>query len=95
MHWLVAFISDTALRLYEALGLLRIGLMIESKPPFVRIRQHNWRHLKTAASEFKVLLVGAFLWVAQRVLAADPDSQISSPRYNKKMAITLTQPVQL
>ena len=83
MRWLVALISDTGLRLAEAAGLLKTDLMLEGDMPFVRIRQHDWRRLKTAGSERDVPLVGASLWAAQRILASDCDSQFAFPRYNK------------
>ena len=83
MRWLVALISDTGLRLAEATGLLKADLMIEGKTPFVSIRQHDWRRLKTGGSEREVPLVGASLWAAQRILAAECDSQFAFPRYNK------------
>ena len=83
MRWLVALISDTGLRLAEAVGLLKADLMLEGDMPFVRIKQHDWRRLKTAGSERDVPLVGASLWAAQRILASDCDSQFAFPRYNK------------
>ena len=83
MRWLVALISDTGLRLAEAAGLLKTDLMIEGDMLFVRIKQHDWRRLKTAGSERDVPLVGASLWAAQRILASECDSQFAFPRYNK------------
>ena len=83
MRWLVALISDTGLRLAEAAGLLKADLVIEGKTPFVLIRQHDWRRLKTTGSEREVPLVGASLWAAQRILASDCDSQFAFTRYNK------------
>ena len=94
MRWLVALISDTGLRLAEAAGLLKADLVIEGKTPFVRIRQHDWRRLKTAGSERDVPLVGASLWAAQRILASECDSQFAFQDTTKQKQLTLTQPVQ-
>ena len=79
----MALIADTGLRLAEAEGVLKEDLLIESKMPFVSIRQHDWKRLKTSGSEREVPLVGASLWAVKRILAAECDSQFTFPRYNK------------
>ncbi len=67
-RWLIALISDTGLRLAEAVGLVREDILLEGPFPHLNIRTHPWRSLKTPSSERTVPLVGASLWAAQRVL---------------------------
>ena len=69
MRWLVALISDTGMRLAEAAGLHIDYLHLDDEVPYVDIRPHPWRSLKTKCSQRKVPLVGAPLWAAQRIKA--------------------------
>lgn len=80
-RWLVALISDTGMRLAEALGLLVEDLHLNEPVPYVDIRPHPWRSLKTAGSARKVPLVGYSLWAAQRI-AAESKGRFAFPRYN-------------
>lgn len=82
-RWLLALVSDTGMRLGEAAGLAREDIDLSGKIPVVHIRPHPWRRLKTAGSERSVPLVGASLWAAERVLAAETSSPFAFPRYNK------------
>jgi integrase len=82
MRWLLALISDTGMRLAEAVGLARSDLVLDHKVPCVLIQPHNWRSLKTSSSERKIPLVGASLWAAQRIVRA-PKSSFAFPRYNR------------
>jgi integrase len=61
MRWLVALISDTGMRLSEAAGLLREDIRVGEDIPYVDIRPHPWRRLKTSGSQRKVPLVGCSL----------------------------------
>jgi integrase len=84
MRWLVALVSDTGLRLAEAAGLLKSDLVLDTEIPFVRVRVHPWRAVKTSSSvELVVPLFEASLWAAHRILNANPDSVYAFPRYNK------------
>ena len=67
LRWLVALISDTGMRLAEAAG-LHVHDIVLGEEPYVYVRPHKWRSLKTASSERKIPLVGASLWAATRVL---------------------------
>ena len=69
LRWLMALISDTGLRLSEALGLSCGDVCLDTPHPYVVIEPKPWRRLKTADSERLVPLVGEALWAVQR--AAD------------------------
>jgi len=70
MRWLVALISDTGMRLAEATGLLKEDIKIDSDIPYVDIRPHPWRRLKTTESKRKVPLVGCSLWATKQAVKA-------------------------
>ena len=70
LRWLLALISDTGLRLSEALGLSCEDVCLDTPHPYVVIEPKTWRRLKTADSERVVPLVGEALWAAQRATAA-------------------------
>ena len=66
-RWLIALISDTGMRLAEAAGLHIDDLHLDDEIPYVDIKPHPWRSLKTKGSQRQVPLVGASLWAAQRI----------------------------
>ena len=66
-RWLIALISDTGMRLAEAAGLHVDDLHLDEEIPFVDIKPHPWRSLKTKGSQRQVPLVGASLWASQRI----------------------------
>ena len=70
LRWLLALISDTGLRLSEALGLSCEDVCLDTPHPYVLIEPKPWRRLKTADSERMVPLVGEVLWAVQRAAAA-------------------------
>ena len=65
-RWLVALISDTGMRLSEAAGLSKVDVYLNGEVPYVDIKPHPWRRLKTAGSQRKVPLVGMSLWAAKQ-----------------------------
>jgi len=69
-RWLVALISDTGMRLSEAAGLSKDDIHLDEEVPYVDIRPHSWRRLKTAGSKRKVPLVGLSLWAAKQTYEA-------------------------
>ena len=83
MRRLLALISDTGMRLAEAVGLGVSDLVLDHKMPHVIIQSHDWRSLKTSSSERKIPLVGASLWAAHRITSA-PNSSFAFPRYNRQ-----------
>ena len=48
---LVSLISDTGMRLAEAVGLLTSDIKLVEKIPHIELRRHPWRNLKTKSSE--------------------------------------------
>lgn len=58
---LVALISDTGMRLSEALGLAWGDVRLDHKYPHINLVEHPWRQLKTSGSKRLVPLVGASL----------------------------------
>ena len=81
MRWLIALISDTGMRLGEAVGLLKEDIILEDEVPHVRLVPHSWRRLKTKGSQRDIPLVGASLWACKRLLEANDDSIFAFPRY--------------
>ena len=79
-RWLVGLISDTGRRLSEAVGLLKEDVHIDVAIPYVEIKFHPWRRLKTAGSQRKVPLVGLSLWAAKQACAASKGPFLF-PRY--------------
>ena len=68
------------MRLGEAVGLLKSDINLSSDIPYINIRPHPWRSLKTIGSERKIPLVGASLWASKRIVDAN-DSQFAFRRY--------------
>ena len=81
LRWLIAFISDTGMRLAEAIGLLVEDIRLDSELPFVSVQSHTWRLLKTKASKRDIPLVGKALWSAKRIKEMS-QSKFAFPRYN-------------
>jgi integrase len=79
-RWLVALISDTGMRLSEAAGLCKGDVYLDKEVPYVDIKPHSWRRLKTAGSQRKVPLVGVSLWAARQAYAAS-NGPFLFPRY--------------
>ena len=67
IRWLVAIIFDSGMRLSEAAGLMIDDLKLEEDIPFIDLKPHPHRRLKTASSERKIPLVGMSLWAAKRL----------------------------
>lgn len=61
-------LSDTGMRLAEAVGLLREDIRVDEDIPYVDIRPHPCRRLKTSGSQRKVPLVGCSFWAAKQAL---------------------------
>ena len=67
IRWLVAIIFDTGMRLSEAAGLMLTDLRLDEETPYIDLKPHPHRRLKTASSERKIPLVGMSLWAAKRL----------------------------
>ena len=79
-RWLVGLISDTGMRLSEAVGLSKEDIHIDEAIPYVEINPHPWRRLKTQGSHRKVPLIGCALWAAKRASTASNGSYLF-PKY--------------
>ena len=79
LRHIVALISDTGMRLAEAVGLHQDDLVLDADVPYVQVREHVWRPLKTSTSHRVIPLVGASLWAAQRI--KQNGSDCAFPRY--------------
>ena len=80
IRWLIALLTDTGMRLAEAVGLPLADLVIDEEIPHVIVQPHAWRSLKTKASSREIPLVGASLWAAHRAHANATD-EFAFPRY--------------
>ena len=83
MRWLVALLSDTGMRLGEAVGLAVKDINLDDEIPHLNLIPHPWRRLKTKGSERCVPLVGEALWAASRAIEAASGSDFLFPRYNR------------
>jgi integrase len=81
LRWLIALLSDTGMRLGEAVGLLKSDIILDTETPHLNLIPHPWRRLKTTGSERKIPLVGASLWSAKRIKQSDTANQFAFPRY--------------
>ena len=68
MRWVVALLSDTGMRLGEAVGLATTDINLSDKIPHINITPHPWRRLKTKGSERCIPLLGKALWAASRAI---------------------------
>ena len=69
-RWIIALLSDTGLRLSEALGLSRDDIHLTATTPYIDVRPQPWRRLKTKSSERQVPIVGQALWALQQACEA-------------------------
>ena len=79
-RWLLALISDTGLRLSEAIGLSRGDIRLSDGVPHILIQPHPWRRLKTIGSKRKVPLIGSALWATERMMTTT-DSNFAFPSF--------------
>ena len=80
LRWLIALVSDSGMRLAEAVGLAIDDINLDHEYPHLVLQQHPWRPLKTATSERLVPLVDASLWAARRIVDTQA-SPYAFPRY--------------
>ena len=84
IRWLVALLSDSGMRLAEAAGLAIEDIHLKCETPFIQLKKHPWRSLKTASSERKVPLAGYSLWAAERIVSNHNRQLFAFPRYNAR-----------
>ncbi|MGO4660199.1 hypothetical protein AB4Z34_36465, partial [Ensifer sp. 2YAB10] len=82
IRWLLAMLIDTGARPSEIAGLALSDLHIDAEIPYVEIRVHPWRNLKTSAAQRRIPLIGAALWAAQSaVLESKRSQRFAFPRH--------------
>ena len=81
LRWIVALLSDSGMRLSEALGLTKDDIKLNNSIPHIKLIPHPWRRLKTKSSERFIPLVKESLWACLRVLEHNNDSIYIFPRY--------------
>ena len=79
MRWLLALISDTGMRIAEAAGLHKDDIILNTSLPYIDLKPHSWRRLKTRSSARHIPPVGASIWAARRL--QEHDSSYAFPRY--------------
>ena len=72
-RWLVALISDTGMRLSEALGLKTEDIKLSATIPHIVLREYQWRSLKTSTSERTIPLIGASEWAARKIMSQNAE----------------------
>jgi integrase len=82
LRWVISIISDTGMRLAEAIGLKSEDIILNCDIPHVIIRPNNKRRLKTKQSQRVIPLVGVSLWGAKQALKHQPNGYLFQ-RYNK------------
>jgi integrase len=81
LRWIVALLSDSGMRLSEALGLTKKDINLINSTPHIKLIPHPWRRLKTKSSDRFIPLVNESLWACQRILEHNNDSIFAFPRY--------------
>ena len=81
LRWLIALLSDTGMRLGEAVGILKSDINLDGNIPHIRLIPHPWRRLKTKSSERYIPLTKQAQWASQRILEYNKDSLFAFPRY--------------
>ena len=80
-RWLMGLLSDTGMRLGEAIGLLKSDIILTGDIPHIDLKPYAWRRLKTAGRQRKVPLVGMALWAPQAIVNQPSESLFAFPRY--------------
>ena len=86
MRWLIALISDTGMRLGEAAGLHMGDIKLDEPIPYIDLKPHPWRSLKTRDSQRRIPLVGAALWACRRLREVNESNSLAFPRYCNKQS---------
>ena len=81
LRWIIALLSDTGMRLGEAIGLLNSDIVLDGDNSYIDLKPHPWRRLKTPGSKRQIPLVGSSLWAAKRALGQHIDTKFAFPKY--------------
>ena len=73
IRWLIATLSDSGMRLAEVTGLIASDIHLDTEMPFIALKAHPWRPLKTVGSQQIIPLVGASLWGVKRAMSVAKD----------------------
>ena len=84
LRWLIALLSDSGMRLGEAVRLLKSDINLDLDIPHINLVPHLWRRLKTRGSQRCIPLIGASLWASKKILDNRNDSIYAFPRYTSK-----------
>ena len=84
LRWLIALLSDSGMRLGEAVGLLKTDINLDYEIPHIRLIPHPWRRLKTKGSKRHIPLTEESAWACKRILGHNNDSIYAFPRYTSK-----------
>ena len=79
-RWLIALISDTGMRLSEAIGVHKDDIVLDHEYPHISLKPHSWRRLKTIGSERNIPLVGFSLWAVKQAMS-NSNTDFLFPRY--------------
>ena len=82
-RWLIALISDTGMRLSEALGLKVSDIKLNEEIPYINITTNSARRLKTKSSERQIPLIGSSLWAARQICLS-ANGEFAFPNYTVK-----------
>ena len=85
IRWLFALLSDSGMRLGEAVGLLKSDIKLDSDIPHIELKPHSWRSLKTKGSERNIPVVGSSLWACKRILESNNNSIFAFPKYTNQL----------
>ena len=80
-RWLVALIADTGMRLSEAAGLHIDDIRVDEEIPYINLKPHPWRSLKTKGSRRRIPLIGSSLIAAKRILETNTGQPFAFPKY--------------
>ena len=81
LRWLLLLLSDSGMRLSEALGLSKDDINLNNPISYIRLIPHPWRRLKTKASERYIPLTKESEWACMRILEHNKDSLFAFPKY--------------
>ena len=79
-RWLTLLLSETGMRLSEAAGLVKEDIHLDKQLPYLEIKPHEWRRLKTNSSQRRLPLVGHSLWAVRRAYIAS-NGPFMFPKY--------------
>ena len=80
VRWLTLLLSETGMRLSEAAGLVREDIHLDKQLPYLEIKPHEWRRLKTNSSQRRLPLVGHSLWAVRQAYIAS-NGPFMFPKY--------------